>query len=340
MIHFYLFEMIYIKEEHKMLVSNKEISFKKVSNEWLHIKKLSIKNSTYEKYENIILTHLDKNFGNLKINQINEELVFSYFQERIQNNDYSTSTLKGIRYVLKAILDYAQSKYHITHVNFSFIKLGKSNNGYKQLTIEQKEILESYCFNHLDNKSLMILLSLYGGFRVGEVAGLKWEDIDFETGIISVNRTIERLKNNQNNSTKTQLMELEPKTVTSKRLVPIPGFMMNYLKSYYQQMNPDKKSYYIYTNSEKISDPRNIQYHFEKICQLYGFKINFHSLRHTYATNCVMSDIDIKSLSEILGHSSVSITLDIYVHSTLEFKRTQIKKIKAPDFIVEHDVLL
>ena len=181
----------------------------------------------------------------------------------------------------------------------------------------------------------MILLSLYGGFRVGEVAGLKWEDIDFETGIVSVNRTIERLKNNDNNSTKTQLMELEPKTSTSKRLVPLPDFIMNYVKSYYKLMCPKEQSYYIYTNSEKISDPRNVQYHFQKICNLYDFEINFHSLRHTYATNCVMSDIDIKSLSEILGHSSVSITLDIYVHSSLEFKKAQIQKIKVPNYVAE-----
>jgi len=323
-----------------MLESNREISFKEVSNEWLQVKKLSIKNSSYEKYENIVLTHLDKNFGELNIHQINEKMIFSYFQERIKIKDYSTSTLKGIRYVLKAILDYAQFKYHIATINFSFIKLGKSNNGYKPLTIEQKEALENYCFNHLDNKSLMILLSLYGGFRVGEVAGLKWEDIDFETGIVSVNRTIERLKNNDNNSTKTQLMELEPKTSTSKRLVPLPDFIMNYVKSYYKLMCPKEQSYYIYTNSEKISDPRNVQYHFQKICNLYDFEINFHSLRHTYATNCVMSDIDIKSLSEILGHSSVSITLDIYVHSSLEFKKAQIQKIKVPNYVAELLVLL
>ena len=100
-------------------------------------------------------------------------------------------------------------------------------------------------------------------------------------------------------------------------------------------MCPKEQSYYIYTNSEKISDPRNVQYHFQKICNLYDFEINFHSLRHTYATNCVMSDIDIKSLSEILGHSSVSITLDIYVHSSLEFKKAQIQKIKVPNYVAE-----
>ena len=87
--------------------------------------------------------------------------------------------MKGIRYVLKAILGFVQFKYHIANVNFSFIKSGKSNNGYKLLTIEQKEALESYCFSHLDNKSMIILLSLYGRFCVDEVAGLKWEDIDF-----------------------------------------------------------------------------------------------------------------------------------------------------------------
>ena len=226
-------------------------------------------------------------------------------------------------------------KYHTMNINFNFIKLGKSNNGYKPLTIEQKVSLESHCFQRYEGISLVVLLSLYGGFRLGEVAGLKWEDIDFHTGLISVNRTIERLKVTQESETKTQLMILEPKTITSKRIVPIPKFILDYIRKYYELFDVKDITHYIYTNSHKISDPRNIQYHFQKICQLYGFQINFHTLRHTYATNCIMNDIDVKSLSEMLGHSSVSITLELYVHSTLEFKINQVNKLQKPSFITE-----
>ena len=313
----------------------KEKYFKEVSNEWLLLKKLSIKYSTYTKYENIINTHLNISFDNLLMSEIHEDFVMTYFHELIEKNIYSISTLKSIRYVLKSILEYSQMKYHTMNINFNFIKLGKSNNGYKPLTIEQKVSLESHCFQRYEGISLVVLLSLYGGFRLGEVAGLKWEDIDFHTGSISVNRTIERLKVTQESETKTQLMILEPKTITSKRIVPIPKFILDYIRKYYELFDVKDITHYIYTNSHKISDPRNIQYHFQKICQLYGFQINFHTLRHTYATNCIMNDIDVKSLSEMLGHSSVSITLELYVHSTLEFKINQVNKLQKPSFITE-----
>jgi len=312
--------------------------FNEVSKEWLHIKGLSIKHSTLEKYEFIISKHLDQKFNYYVLSDINEELIMNYFHDLMSNDNYSLSTLKTIRYVLKAILDYAQAKYSVSRINFNFIKLGKINKKYKALTIQQRELLETYCFQHCDNISVVILLSLYGGCRIGEVAGLKWEDIDFNIGIICINRTIERLKSKD--KSKTELMVLDPKTTTSKRIVPLPDFIIDYLKLYYQKYKTSDLHHYIYTNSTKIPDPRNIQYHFKRICQHFDININYHSLRHTYATSCVMNNIDIKSLSEMLGHSSVSITLELYVHSTLEFKKDQISKIKKPTYITEHKVLL
>lgn len=308
--------------------------FNEVSKEWLLMKKLSVKYSTYIKYETLITNHFDKKFNQIKISEVNENMIASYFHELIAVNNFSTSTLKTIRYLLKAIIEYAQIKYEVKLVNFDFIKLGKSNSSFKLLTIEQRKALEIYCFQHHDKISLMILLSLYGGFRVGEVAGLKWEDIDLNTGLISVNRTIERLKAASNAPKKTTLMELEPKTTTSKRTVPIPQFILDYLKKYYCYQE-NVAEYYVYTNSKKIPDPRNIQYHFNKICKSLDFESSYHTLRHTYATNCVMNNVDIKSLSEILGHSNVSITLNLYVHSTIEFKKTEINKLKEPQYVTE-----
>lgn len=310
-------------------------NFNEISNEWLNFKKLSVKTSTYEKYENIVINHLNVEFEKVNINFINEEKIINYFQKMRSNHHLSISTLKSIRFVLKAILEYAHIKYKSTNLNFTLIKLGKNQKGYTTLSIDQRKVLETYCFAHYNKSSLVTLLSLYGGFRVGEVAGLKWEDIDFDQAIIRVNRTIERLKTYNTYSTKTQLMILEPKSLSSKREVPIPNFIMDYIKQYFQIYSPISLTHYLYTNSNKIPDPRNIQYHFNKICKIHGFHMNYHSLRHTYATNCVMCGIDVKSLSEILGHSSVSITLDVYVHSTMEFKKNQICKLKKPDIVAD-----
>ena len=312
--------------------------FYEVSNEWLMIKKLAVKYSTYTKYETVIIHHLHIQFNELSLNDVTEEVVLSYFHELLNSNSYSVNTLKTIRYVLKSILDYAQIKYSISSINFNFIKLKKTNKVAKVLTSKQSKELELYCFQHQKNYSVAIILSLYGGFRLGEVAGLRWEDIDFQNGLIHVNRTIERLKINDDQN-KTQLMILEPKTHTSKRVVPIPNFILDFLKLYYRNQKDIEADYYVYTGSYKKPDPRNIQYHFNKICKLLNFESHYHTLRHTYATNCVVNNIDVKSLSEMLGHSSVSITLELYVHSSLEFKKIQVEKLKIPSHIAELCVL-
>lgn len=309
-------------------------NFNVVSSEWMYLKKLAVKYSSYVKYENVINVHLSKFFGNYTIQQINEALVVNFFETKINEEKYSLSSVASMRYVLKAILEYGQSKYESKCPNFNFIKLGHDNDYFKVLTSDQVIVLGKYCFNHYEPICMAILLSLYGGLRIGEFSGLKWKDIDLENGLISIERTVERLKATDNTGKKTQLMLMEPKTATSKRIIPLPNFVMDYVKRYYELSNKDKENF-IYTNSKNISDPRTIQYNFHRVCKLHNFKTNFHSLRHTYATTCVMNDIDIKSLSEILGHSKVSTTLSLYVHSSLDFKKSQVNKLEKPCFFAE-----
>lgn len=301
-----------------------------VAKEWLELKKMSVKYSSYVKYETVILKHIVPFFDNYTLEQINDEIIVSFFKKLIDFQRYSNSTLHAIRYVMKAILEYAEKKYCIQTINFSFIKLNRTKGNLRVLSENQKVLLETYCFTHYEPISIAILIALYGGLRIGEICALTWQDIDLNNGIITVNKTVERLKNKENSVSKTILMILEPKTHTSKRIVPIPTFLREYLYNYCNNLTISNKSYYLLTNSEKIPDPRTIQNQFQRLCQDYNFQINFHSLRHTYATHCVMQEVDLKSLSEMLGHSNISTTLQLYVHSSLEFKMNQINKISAP----------
>lgn len=301
-----------------------------VAKEWLELKKMSVKYSSYVKYETVILKHIVPFFDNYILEQINDEIIVSFFKKLIDIEKYSNSTLHAIRYVMKSILEYAEKKYCIQTINFSFIKLNRTKKNLKVLSEDQKASLETYCFTHYEPISIAILIALYGGLRIGEVCALTWQDIDLNNGIITVTKTVERLKNKENMESKTILMILEPKTQTSKRIVPIPSFLKEYLYNYHNDLTISNKSSYLLTNSEKIPDPRTIQNQFQRLCQDYNFQINFHSLRHTYATHCVMQEVDLKSLSEMLGHSNVSTTLQLYVHSSLEFKMNQINKISAP----------
>lgn len=170
-----------------------------------------------------------------------------------------------------------------------------------------------------------IILSLYTGIRLGEVCGLKWEDIDYETNTMHIYHTVERIQNNYDirNNSKTKLVLLDAKSVNSDCIIPIPSNLLPYLSK-------NKTGFVIKGDVYDYTDPRTLQYFFKKKLRESNLDdINFHALRHTFATRCIESGMDAKTLSEILGHSDVNITLRTYVHSSLEHKRKQMEAMVA-----------
>ena len=185
--------------------------------------------------------------------------------------------------------------------------------------IERKR-LENYLLSNVKLSNICTLLSLYTGLRIGEVCGLKWEDIDLKKGCLSVNKTVERISIGNG---KTKVVVESPKTESSIRKVYVPSFIMELLKEH-------KKSSDLFVLSGKLkpTEPRTLQYRFEKILKSAGIReMTFHSLRHTYATLCIEKGMDIKTLSELLGHSDVKITLNTYVHSSDRLKRKYVKRL-------------
>jgi len=205
------------------------------------------------------------------------------------------------------------------------VRPASKKNNLNVLSIKEQEILEKNIMTDCDERKLGVLLSLYTGLRIGEVCGLKWDDIDFSTNTIHIHQTIERVTNvdEKGKGRKTKLVVGEVKTVSSNRIIPIPKSLLLLLKEY-----ANRNNYVIPGKSYPYIDPRTYQYTFQrylKQCNLR--KINYHVLRHTFATRCVESGMDIKTLSEILGHANVNITLNTYVHSSIEQKRIQLDKL-------------
>lgn len=181
---------------------------------------------------------------------------------------------------------------------------------------EQSRLL-ACIYNGIDPYKTAILLCLYTGMRLGELCALKWEDIDFRDGTVTVNRTVQRIAVN-GYIKKTILMETNPKSESSKRLIPLTDEMTRLLKQLKREGD------YVFGRNKPL-EPRTLQYQMRKILREADVdNRNFHILRHTFATNCVESGMDIKTLSVILGHSDVKITLNRYVHPTLDSKRKQI----------------
>jgi len=193
----------------------------------------------------------------------------------------------------------------------------------KLLTIQEQKKLEPTAKD--DKHGLPILLAMYTGLRVGELCALKWSDVDMENGIISVTRTIQRVQCfSPDAETKTTLITDRAKSKNSARIVPLPARILQLLRE------QKKLSFceYIFSCNGHFLEPRVLQYRFKVLLKKAGLQaMNFHALRHTFATRCMELCFDVKTLSEILGHSSAKMTLDIYSHSQIEHKRAAMQNL-------------
>lgn len=196
------------------------------------------------------------------------------------------------------------------------------------LTKDEQKRFVKYLLDDMDECKFGVLLALMTGLRIGEICALRWSDISISDMTIKVSSTMQRLKNIEaQQKTRTKIIISEPKSDSSSRIIPLPDYLAEICKS---KALPDKEAFVLTGKKNYFIEPRSLQYRFAKYtkaCDLEG--VHFHALRHTFATRCVEVGFEIKSLSEILGHSSPKITLDRYVHSSIELKRKNMNKLTA-----------
>jgi integrase len=310
-----------LKGVREIIVSRKRRkNFRVVTEEWLKYKKNTVKKSTYYNYSYSVEKYLYPKFADQDITQIKD---YNDFIEKLTDT-LAPKTVRDIITKLKEIINFYEEE-HNTKLNIKKMSLPKMNKKEIQiLSNKEKQKLEKYCIEQNSLKSLGILICLNTGLRIGEVCALRWENIDFESKKIHIEKTIERIYSKEEN--KTIVIIDTPKSITSVRTIPINSKLYNILK---QIRGKSKKTDFVLTgSSEHYVEPRNYQYHFKEILKRSKVKkYKFHTLRHTFATNCIEAGMDIKSLSEILGHADVSITLNIYVHSSDKAKRKYLEKI-------------
>ena len=181
---------------------------------------------------------------------------------------------------------------------------------------------------HWDALNLGILLCLFTGIRVGELCALSWDNISLNDNTLYISQTAQRLQKQIPEGKQTHIIVASPKSRAANRTIPISNTLLGLLKQY----PLEQTGYFLSGSSAEIVEPRRIQYRFHKVLKECGLeRKNFHVLRHTFATRCIEANIDIKTLSELLGHSSVNITMNRYVHPTLKLKRDSMEKLA--DFI-------
>ncbi|MBD5458809.1 MAG: site-specific integrase [Lachnospiraceae bacterium] len=287
----------------------KDIMLTDMLQEWLAAIKEKRKPSTYVKYSLICRNHLERNFENITIAEITNSLV----REKISDT-LSESVQKSIYCVLNQVLKYASIQYSVKISALERPFQGTKSRPVKVLSKKEQKMLIFVLYQEMNLFKMAILLCLFTGLRLGELCALKWKDIDFENKILTINRTVQRLYVNDH-KTKTTLVETTPKSECSRREIPLTDSLLELLLKF----GTNKE--YIF-GGDKPMEPRTMQYHFKKIQKDINLQNqNFHILRHTFSTNCIEGGVDVKSLSEILGHSDVKITLNRYVHPSMDTKR-------------------
>lgn len=305
--------------------------FRTVAYEWLATKKLSVKESTYATYLFMVEKHLLPDIGDLGIREVDTDRIGTFLlgkKERGGLRDgaaLSDKTVSEIKGTLNRVLRYAKSRNLIDTVPDS-IPISVKQPPIEVLTKQEQESLEVKASEEDTAFSLGVLLCLNTGIREGELCGLQWADFNWADETVSISRTVTRISNIDSESgPKTHVVIGKPKTVCSIRTVPIPSNIVSYIKE-----RAGTETDYVVTGTEKYMEPRVCRDRFARFEKRAGVKHhNFHILRHTYATNCVEDGVNIKVLSENLGHSDISITLQRYVHPSMESKKAEVNKLKT-----------
>lgn len=292
--------------------------------DWLFYKRDYIKESTYANYSNIISNHIAPNLGQYHLNELNNKIIQKfllnqYKDGRLDNlGGLSNKTIRDIVAIVKSSLKFAIKEGFIQNLNLDFIypKTTQKDKVYTFSKQDEKKLV-NYILENQTTKSLGILLSLYSGIRIGELCALQWKDIDFKKNILHINKTLQRVYIKDLITTTSKIIITNPKTHNAERDIPLNKDFAKELKKF--ETNPN---HYVLSCTNSWIEPRTYRRFFKRSLIKVGIqKINFHGLRHTFATNCIKLGVDYKTVSELLGHATVNITLNLYVHPQMSQKK-------------------
>ena len=312
--------MDYFQGGKTIMVTEKNIS--QIADLWKEEKRQFVKKSTFAAYSLIVETHLQPAFGNLTA--VTEKDVQDFVLQKL-NGGLSQKTIKDMLIVLRMILKFGAKKNYCVYAPIDVIfPTDRERQELEVLSIANQKKIMRFVEDNFTFRNLGIFICLSTGIRIGEICALTWDDIDIENGVIHIRKTIQRIYVKENGIKKTELLIDTPKTATSMRDIPM-------IKDLYEILKPLKKvvnnDYFVLTNEATPTEPRTYRNYYKKLLDKLGIPpIKFHGLRHSFATRCIESKCDYKTVSVILGHSNISTTLNLYVHPNYEQKKKCIDK--------------
>lgn len=308
----------------KPKLSGAQTTMKEIGSQWLTELEPICKASTIAKYGNQLELHIIPYFGDKYIHEITNEDMITFRNRLLTKKNLSLKSTSDILSRIKSIRRFAL--IHGYEINFvpECMAIPQKTEKIRVLTFSEEMSLLEYLRIHPNLTNLGILLCLFTGIRIGELCALMWNDISLDARELHIRRTMQRIQNRDKNAAhKTYINIDQPKSQCSIRTIPIPSNIMDSLQSAYS-----KDAYLLTGHSRLFVEPRTMENRFKTILKNCGIRnASFHVCRHTFATRCVEAGFDVKSLSEILGHANVNITLNRYVHPTMELKHENMKKL-------------
>lgn len=300
----------------------KNTQFKSVVELWQADKQQFVKKSTFAAYSLLIANHLLPAFS--EANDISEEDVQQFVFKKL-NEGLSQKSVKDILIVLKMILRYGAKHNLMEHrqIEIRFPTERERQEVEVLSKANQRKIME-FVKSNFTFQNLGIYICLSAGLRIGEVCALTWNDIDAEQGVIYVNKTIQRIYLVGEIEKRTEVIIDTPKSKNSIREIPMTKELLRMVKPLKKVVN---SSFFVLTNSAAPTEPRTYRNYYKRLMkQLDIPALKFHGLRHSFATRCIESNCDYKTVSVLLGHSNISTTLNLYVHPNMEQKKRCIEQ--------------
>ena len=310
-------------------ICQKKIIFKVIAQEWLLAIQPQIKESTNIKYHNLLNSYILPSLGQQPIHTLSHEMIQSFCNSLLleggaKGTGLSPKTVSDCLALIRSILQYALDKGNVPLCDAKAVMVKQKSKDMRVLNRYEQDQLCSYLYKHLNDRNVGILICLFTGLRIGEICALKWRDISMEEQTIYVHQTMQRIQIKDGTDKKTKILISSPKSASSIRTIPLPDKLVQILRRYRKSEN----AYVLTGIDQKYVEPRTMQNHFQRVIKSCSIDAaNYHSLRHTFATRCVELGFDIKSLSEILGHASVNITMNRYVHPSMELKRKNMMRL-------------
>ena len=301
-------------------------TFSYYCNSWLMINGVCLNASSFAKYRTDLKNHIQPFFGDKVLYEITSDQVDRFSWMLLHEKNLSEKTVRNILTLFHSIYRYAKKRSGLNLSDLEIIYPKSPRKSVRVLDHQEEETLMEFLADEMDLCKFGVYMALRTGLRIGEVCALKWKDISMNTDTISVCRTVQRIKApDEDTGLKTKLLVGEPKSDSSCRTLPL----MPDLAALCTVFSPGEPETFVLTGTFICMEPRKLQRRlsaYMKECRIE--KVHFHTLRHTFATRCIEAGFDAKTLSEILGHSNISVTMNQYVHPNMDLKRESMSRLK------------